>query len=395
VADHDHGLASLPGGGANVLGGRPGGQTLVRLGGETGRASELLGGLAGAQQWAREHRVRANAVRGQPLAKRSRGLATLRREGPQLVRLARSSLGMTHEVQLHGREHSGLARLANVRTLRYVVADVFTDTPLAGNQLAVFTDGRGLETEEMQRLARELNLSETVFVFPAEVGGHAKARIFTPTAELPFAGHPTLGTAFVLAAPLQLPEIRLELGVGVVPVTLERDGARIVFGRMEQPIPTWEPYAEEAALLAALRLERSELPVELYDNGARHVYVALGSEDEVADLRPDLSALADLPAVLGANCFAGSNKRWKTRMFAPAGGVSEDPATGSAAGPLALHLARHGRIAFGDEIEISQGAEIGRPSKLYARADGSAEQIERVEVGGSAVIVARGEFRLP
>jgi trans-2,3-dihydro-3-hydroxyanthranilate isomerase len=99
--------------------------------------------------------------------------------------------------------------------------------------------------------------------------------------------------------------------------------------------------------------------------------------------------------VLGINCFAGSGSRWKTRMFAPAGGVVEDPATGSAAGPLALHLARHGRIAFGEEIEISQGAEIGRPSALYARAEGTAENVERVEVGGSAVIVARGEFRLP
>jgi len=104
--------------------------------------------------------------------------------------------------------------------------------------------------------------------------------------------------------------------------------------------------------------------------------------------------LADLPEALGTNCFAGSGKRWKTRMFG-LGGIAEDPATGSAAGPLAVHLARHGKIAWGDEIEISQGAEIGRPSTLYARADGSAEQIERVEVGGSAVVVARGEFRLP
>jgi trans-2,3-dihydro-3-hydroxyanthranilate isomerase len=281
-----------------------------------------------------------------------------------------------------------------VRTFRYVVADVFTDTPLAGNPVAVFTDARQLEEQALQRLARELNLSETVFVLPAESGGHARIRIFTPTNELPFAGHPTLGTAFVLAGPMQLPEIRLETGMGIVPVALERDGDRIVFGWMEQPLPSWEPYPEEAALLAALRVGRSELPVELYDNGVRHVYVALGSEQEVAALRPDLSALMDLPAVIGVNCFAGEGSRWKTRMFAPAGGVSEDPATGSAAGPLAVHLARHGRIAFGEEIEISQGAEIGRPSTLYARAEGSAEELERVEVGGSAVIVARGEFRL-
>jgi len=278
-------------------------------------------------------------------------------------------------------------------TFRYVVADVFTDTPLVGNPVAVFTDGRGLEDEQMQQLARELNLSETVFVFPAEAGGTARIRIFTPALELPFAGHPTLGTAFVLAAPLQLDEIRLETLKGIVPVRLEREEGRIAFGRMVQPVPTWKAFAGEGPLLAALGVERSELPVEEYDNGAQHVYVALGSEDEVARLRPNLSQ-ADLPEALGTNCFAGSGKRWKTRMFG-LGGIAEDPATGSAAGPLAVHLARHGKIAWGDEIEISQGAEIGRPSTLYARADGSAEQIERVEVGGSAVVVARGEFRLP
>jgi trans-2,3-dihydro-3-hydroxyanthranilate isomerase len=280
-----------------------------------------------------------------------------------------------------------------VRTFRYVVADVFTDTPLAGNPVAVFTDARALGDEEMQRLARELNLSESVFVLPAEADGHARIRIFTPATELPFAGHPTLGTAFVLAGPLQVPEIRLETGAGLVPVALERQQDRIVFGRMEQPLPTWEPYPEEGRLLAAVGVERSELPVEVYDNGPRHVFITLGSEDEVSALSPDLAPLSELS--LGINCFAGAGSRWKTRMFAPGLGVSEDPATGSAAGPLAVHLARHGRTGFGDEIEISQGEEIGRPSTLHARADGSAEQLERVEVGGQAVTVARGEFRLP
>jgi len=281
-----------------------------------------------------------------------------------------------------------------MQTYRYVVVDVFTDRPLAGNQLAVFTDARGLEDETMQALAREVNFSESTFVFPPEDGGHAKIRIFTPLAELPFAGHPTLGTAFVLAGPLQTPELRLETARGIVPVRLEREENRLVFGRMEQPIPSVQPYEEEDELLVALGVEASELPVELYDNGMRHVYVALRSEEEVAGLRPDLARL-ELPPDLGINCFAGSGTRWKTRMFAPGGGVVEDPATGSAAGPLALHLARHNRIGFGDEIEISQGAEIGRPSTLFARVDGSADAVERVEVGGSAVTVARGEFRLP
>src|SRR6266550_1873458 len=127
---------------------------------------------------------------------------------------------------------------SSMQTYRYVVVDVFTDRPLAGNQLAVFTDARGLEDETMQALAKEMNYSESTFVLPAEEGGHARMRIFTPVQELPFAGHPTLGTAFVLGGPLQLQEIRLETRAGIVPVRLERDESRIVFGRMEQPAPT-------------------------------------------------------------------------------------------------------------------------------------------------------------
>ena len=211
---------------------------------------------------------------------------------------------------------------------RYVVADVFTDTPLQGNQVAVFTDAREIPEEQLQPIAREMNFSETVFVYKPEGEGHARIRIFTPSAEIPFAGHPTLGTAFVLAGPLQLGEIRLETGMGVVPVRLERDELRIVFGRMEQPLPTVEAYEGEAELLAALGVERSELPVEVYDNGIRHVYVTFRTEDEVAALRPDLSRLADLDAVLGVNCIAGSGTHWKTRMFAPAGGRAGGPGDG-------------------------------------------------------------------
>ena len=276
---------------------------------------------------------------------------------------------------------------------RYVVADVFTDTPLAGNQLAVFTDAREIPDELLQPLAKEMAFSETVFVYPTDAEAHVRIRIFTPATEIPFAGHPTLGTAFVLAQPMQLEVIAIETGSGVVPVWLEREGPKIVFGRMHQPIPTIESFDEEP-LFAALGVERSELPVELYDNGMRFVYVALRDEDEVAALDPDPRALSGVPGFGGVNCFAGSGDRWKTRMFAPGQGVIEDPATGSAAGPLAVHLARHGRIGWGEEIRISQGAEVGRPSTLYARADGSADAIERVEVGGSAVVVARGEFRL-
>jgi len=278
-----------------------------------------------------------------------------------------------------------------MQTFRYVVADVFTDTPLAGNQLAVFTDGRGLDDARMQALALELRLSETVFVFPPESGGTVKVRIFTPYFELPFAGHPTLGTAFVLGAPLQLETIVLETGSGHVPVRLERDeSGRIVFGRMEQPAPSVIAYDDPARLFGILGIEGSVVPVELYDNGARHVFVALGSKEQLAALRPDTAAVAAL-GLTGISCFAGSGGEWTLRMFWEGG---EDPATGSAAGPLACHLARHGNIAWGDEIVVSQGAAIGRPSTLYARAEGGAGLIDRVEVGGQAVTVARGEFRL-
>jgi trans-2,3-dihydro-3-hydroxyanthranilate isomerase len=275
-----------------------------------------------------------------------------------------------------------------VATFRYVFADVFTDVPFAGNQLAVFTDPREIPEERLQPLAREINFSETVFVYPPEGDGHVKLRIFTPGAELPFAGHPMLGSAFVLAGPLQLDEIRLETGAGVVPVRLERDGTRIVFGWMRQPVPSIELLASADELLDVLGVE-SELPVEQYDLGPRNAFVALGSAEEVAALRPDFARLAEI-ADHGVSCFAGSGRHWKLRMFAPRFGVNEDPATGSAAGPLALHLVRHGRIGFGDEIEIHQGVEIGRPSTLYAVA----RSPEEIEVGGSAVIVARGEFRL-
>jgi trans-2,3-dihydro-3-hydroxyanthranilate isomerase len=274
---------------------------------------------------------------------------------------------------------------------RFVVADVFTDTPLTGNQLAVFTDARAIPDDLMQALALEVGFSETVFVLPPEQGGTVRIRIFNPRAEMPFAGHPTLGAAFVLGAPLQLGVLELETGAGIVPVALERDqSGRIVFGRMRQPVPSVVPVDDPDVVLDALGVERATLPIELYDNGARHIVVTLGAEAEVADLRPDAAAIAAL-GVTGVNCVAGDGLRWKTRMFWANG---EDPATGSAAGPVACHLARHGRIAWGDEIVLSQGVEIGRPSLLHARADGGGGLIDAVEVGGSAVVGARGEFRL-
>jgi len=278
-----------------------------------------------------------------------------------------------------------------VAAYRYVVVDVFTDRALAGNQLAVFTDARGLDDETMQALALEIGFSETTFVLPAEAGGTARMRIFNPAHEMPFAGHPVLGTAWVLATPLQRGVIELETGMGIVPVEVDRDeSGALAFGRMAQPVPTVRAFDETKSLFDALGVPRAELPVELYDNGATHIVVRLGSDEAVAKLSPDPSAIARF-GVTGVNCISGAGSRWKNRMFWPRG---EDAATGSAAGPIACHVCRHGLAEWGEWIEISQGVEIGRPSTLFARADGDGGEIARVFCGGRAVIVARGEFRL-
>lgn len=283
-------------------------------------------------------------------------------------------------------------------TREFLIADVFTDTPLEGNQLGIFLDGRGLSAELMQKATREMNFSETVFFLPPEDPSAADAhvRIFTPGGELPFAGHPTLGSAWVLADVLGKDTVTLQLGVGLVPVTLERDrSGAVTFGRMSQPVPALGGQLDRAAeLIAALGTapKPGGLPIETYTNGPVNVYVEFRDEATVAALRPDMQQLAAIP--LNISCFAQEGRQVTTRMFAPALDVTEDPATGSAAGPLAVHLARHGRIAFGEEITIHQGAQVNRPSVLYARADGSAERVERVLVGGRAVLVAQGEYRL-
>ena len=206
-----------------------------------------------------------------------------------------------------------------------------------------------------------------------------------------FAGHPTLGAAFVLGAPLQRGVIELETLAGIVPVTLERDeSGALVFGRMLQPVPQVEAVEDPDGVLAAIGAERSTLPIELYDNGARHILVTLGDPSELGRLTRDGEAIAALE-ITGVNAFARSGDGWRSRMFWAHG---EDPATGSAAGPIACHLARHGLIAWGDEIVITQGVEMGRPSTLHARAEGGDGLIDAVEVGGAAVVVARGEYRL-
>lgn len=271
----------------------------------------------------------------------------------------------------------------------YVIADVFTTERLSGNPVAVYLDGSGFDAARMQRIAREMNLSETVFVLPAERDGDVRVRIFTPVNELPFAGHPTLGTAIVLADDRDT--LSMETAMGTVPFRYDRSRPGALAATMRQPVPTWEPYAESAHLLAALGVADPTLPVEVYRNGPRHVYVGLPDVAALSALAPDHRALAEHLDV-AANCFTGDGTTWRARMFSPAYGVVEDAATGSAAGPLAVHLARHGVIPFGKTIDIWQGVEMGRPSLMRATAWGEGDRVELVEVTGSAVVVARGTF---
>ncbi|HZB50032.1 MAG TPA: PhzF family phenazine biosynthesis isomerase [Mycobacteriales bacterium] len=271
----------------------------------------------------------------------------------------------------------------------YVVVDSFTDTPLHGNPVAVFFGADDLSADRMQRIAQEMNLSEVTFVLRPANGGDAHVRIFTPVNELPFAGHPLLGTAIALGETFPGDVLRLETAMGVIGFELQRVGGRVAAAQMEQPVPTWEAFDRADELLAALGIPTPELPVEIYRNGPRHVFVGLGSVAALSRVDPDQRALAAFPD-MATNCFAGAGTSWRNRMFSPAYGVVEDAATGSAAGPLFIHLARHGRIEYGRWIDIHQGVEMGRSALMRACADGSGDRVTAVRVAGAAVPVARG-----
>ncbi|MFD6327095.1 PhzF family phenazine biosynthesis protein [Streptomyces sp. NPDC058442] len=270
----------------------------------------------------------------------------------------------------------------------YLLVDAFSRKPLHGNPVAVFLDAHDLTSDQMQCIAREMNLSETTFVLPPRQGGDAYIRIFTPVNELPFAGHPLLGTAVALGETRKQDRLRLETAMGVIPVELGDDEGAVTV-RMRQPRPVWEPYEHAGQLLAALGVSASTAPVEVYRNGPRHVFVGLESVPALSALRPDHRALSRFPD-MAANCFAGDGTHWRTRMFSPAYGVVEDAATGSAAGPLAVHLARHGLARYGQQLEIRQGVEMGRPSLMFATARGDGESVEAVHVGGHGVTAGRG-----
>ncbi|UGQ13680.1 PhzF family phenazine biosynthesis protein [Yinghuangia sp. ASG 101] len=284
-----------------------------------------------------------------------------------------------------------------MRAYRYNLADVFTDRPLAGNQLAVFRDAPA-DPALMQAIAREMNLSETVFLTAPEDGADLTVRMFSTVREIPFAGHPLLGTAALAAfhdGARDERVLRVGTAGGVVPVRVTPVGRRRFHAWMRQPVPTVAAWKRPEGLVAALGLrDTGELPVEVYDNGLLHVYVAAPSTDAVAELVPDLPALARLVGDVHVNCFAGRGDQWTTRMFSPLDFVPEDPACGSAAGPLAVHLVRHGRLAPGRKITIAQGAQVGRPSVLHAIAEGGREQIDAVHVGGSVCVLGTGELTL-
>lgn len=272
----------------------------------------------------------------------------------------------------------------------YVVVDAFARTPLTGNPVAVFFGSDDLTADQMQRIAREMNLSETTFVLqPRQDGTDAHVRIFTPVNELPFAGHPLLGTAIALGRRTDADRLRIETAMGVIPFELRREHGVVVAASMYQPVPVWEPFDRAAELLEALGVNDSTLPVEIYRNGPRHVLVGFESVEALSKVDPDHRALARFPD-MAANCYAGSGTSWRNRMFSPAYGVVEDAATGSAAGPIAIHLARHGLGAYGQRIEITQGVEIGRPSPMGALVHGEGDRVDSVEVFGHGVITIEG-----
>ncbi|WUO26496.1 PhzF family phenazine biosynthesis protein [Streptomyces sp. NBC_00287] len=278
---------------------------------------------------------------------------------------------------------------------RYVVVDAFASEPLLGNPVAVFFAASDLTAAQMQRIAREMNLSEVTFLLPPTGDADLRVRIFTPVNELPFAGHPLLGTAVAVALDARTDTLRFETAMGVVPFDIVRTpGKDVAHASMSQPIPEWHPYEHAEALLAALGVDSSTLPVEIYRNGPRHVFVGLPDVAALDALHPDHRALAAFPD-MAANCFAPDGERWQTRMFSPAYGVVEDAATGSAAGPLAVHLARHHLVEYGKTIEIHQGVRLGRRSVMFAEATvDSAGELTRIRVSGYGAVAAEGTIHV-
>jgi trans-2,3-dihydro-3-hydroxyanthranilate isomerase len=294
----------------------------------------------------------------------------------------------------------------------YLHYDVFTGEPLLGNQLAVFTDARGLTGDRMQRIAREMNFSESTFILPAErEGTDIRMRIFTPYIEMPMAGHPTVGSTFALAetGAIRPGSARFVFGlnIGPTPVDLEWTGGRLAFAWMTQMPPAFgPPVGDRAAVAVALGLGVHDLadglPVQEVSCGVPFLFVALRDREAVDRAASEAAALRQLnvlssshPAVfLFALAQAGSAETVYSRMFAPEFGIVEDPATGSASGPLGCYLVEHRLIsgAAAQRIVSLQGQKMGRASRIHIAIQGAPGAITQVKVGGEAVLVARGEL---
>lgn len=300
--------------------------------------------------------------------------------------------------------------------LRYLHLDVFTDRALEGNQLAVFPDPPpDLDASLMQRIAMEMNFSESTFVLPRTGTGDTRMRIFTPADELPMAGHPTIGTTFALAAEGVIAAGReafvFELGVGPTPVSLEWKDRRLDFAWMTQQLPTFGTPFDAGVLAAALGVARSDiapgLPAQSITCGVPYLVVPLASRAAVDRVVVDRRAFAaacreagteELALYLFTTDRAGGrgDETTYSRMLAPGFGIGEDPATGSAAGPLGCYLARHGVVpaeAARSFVNL-QGVAMKRPSRIHVSIDTASGAIARVRVGGRAVMVGAGELRL-
>lgn len=294
--------------------------------------------------------------------------------------------------------------MAASRKLQMVQIDVFTDQALAGNALAVCLDGRGLTTEQMQEIARETNLSETTFILPRDAAiehEHGiRVRIFTVSEELPFAGHPTLGTAFVLRGSSGASEVVLELNVGLVPVRFEEAAGQLTFGEMTQVDPQFVAGHDREAVAKAIGLALEDLdpglPVETVSTGLPYTITPIRSLAVLRDLRIDPNRAVDYLARSGGKFFyfvsretVDRNARLHARMLFYG---NEDPATGSAAGCTAAWMVAHGVAQPDERVLIEQGIEMKRPSRIFVRASKTGNRVVNVRVGGNAVEVMRGEL---
>lgn len=275
----------------------------------------------------------------------------------------------------------------------YTIVNSFGKRLFCGNPVAAFFDCDDLDSLVMQNIAAELHLSETTFICSPKKNGDAYVKIFTPVNELSFAGHPLLGTALVLFNKTNSSNLKIETKKGVFNFFIRqvKESPLTAYVQMEQPIPIISPCEYQQELLEALGLEESTLPIEVYDVGPRHVFVGVENISILSKIRPDLKKLAAF-INMAALCFCPDDiGTWRLRMFSPAYGVSEDAATGSAAGPLAMHLARHGLIEFGKEIEILQGVEMGRPSYMKGLIK-IENNIPYLAAGGFAFQIAIGQY---